>query len=176
MARNCGCALAPSLKLRWRLLAGLKRGFKARGIPPKSAQHEGWWPRPESNGHVPFGTTDFKSVASTSSATGPMRNFVIQAESQAGVSVKARRALGTIYLDGQPGGVAAYSTKGCSAARRRCRLFNKRVLRSPAALPPIQQLGAPQPGGVAAKQTIERPVRVRRHGSTGLGVLGVAPP
>src|SRR6185437_1726246 len=30
-----------------------------------------WWPRPESNGHVPFGTTDFKSGASNSSATGP---------------------------------------------------------------------------------------------------------
>jgi hypothetical protein len=25
-----------------------------------------WWPRPESNGHVPFGTTDFKSGASHS--------------------------------------------------------------------------------------------------------------
>ena len=30
-----------------------------------------WWPRTESNGHVPLGTTDFKSVASTNSATGP---------------------------------------------------------------------------------------------------------
>ena len=30
-----------------------------------------WWPRSDSNGHVPFGTTDFKSGASTNSATGP---------------------------------------------------------------------------------------------------------
>ena len=35
---------------------------------------ETWWPRTESNGHVPFGTTDFKSGASTSSATGPWAN------------------------------------------------------------------------------------------------------
>src|SRR5579872_990350 len=36
---------------------------------------EGWWPRSESNRYVPFGTTDFKSGASTSSATGPAKQF-----------------------------------------------------------------------------------------------------
>jgi hypothetical protein len=30
-----------------------------------------WWPRSDSNGHAPSGATDFKSVASTGSATGP---------------------------------------------------------------------------------------------------------
>ncbi len=31
----------------------------------------GWWPRSDLNRYVPFGTTDFKSGASTNSATGP---------------------------------------------------------------------------------------------------------
>lgn len=33
--------------------------------------HDEEWPRGDSNPHAPYGTTDFKSVASTNSATRP---------------------------------------------------------------------------------------------------------
>ena len=36
---------------------------RRRGVShPKLRSSEGWWPRTDSNGHVPFGTTDFKFV------------------------------------------------------------------------------------------------------------------
>ena len=35
------------------------------GGQPPLLRSVGWWPRTESNGHVPFGTTDFKSNQST---------------------------------------------------------------------------------------------------------------
>src|SRR3569832_1420555 len=37
---------------------------------------EGWWPRSDSNGHAAFAATDFKSGASTDSATGPWAESV----------------------------------------------------------------------------------------------------
>lgn len=61
-----------------------------------------WWPRPESNGHVPLGTTDFKSVASTCSATGPLRaafhrhhsaHSQIKAAANCGARIEASSAL-----------------------------------------------------------------------------------
>lgn len=65
---------------RCRFLSGSGRRPAAESadttlMPPRAPdalmRKTAWWPRPESNGHVPLGTTDFKSVASTCSATGP---------------------------------------------------------------------------------------------------------
>ena len=39
---------------------------------------EGWWPRLDLNQHIPFGTTDFKSGASTNSATGPRASQILE--------------------------------------------------------------------------------------------------
>ena len=61
-------------------------GGPLRALCLASGRMTAWWPRPDSNGHVPFGTTDFKSGASTNSATGPRR----RAESQEGSGVKAQ--------------------------------------------------------------------------------------
>src|SRR4051794_27288067 len=38
--------------------------------PDERASEEGWCPGPDSNRHAPFGAADFKSAASTNSATG----------------------------------------------------------------------------------------------------------
>jgi hypothetical protein len=75
---------AASAAVRRRLVApapSARSAWKARGRTNQTTgpgyqieRSERWWPRTDSNGHVPFGTTDFKSGASTSSATGPLRD------------------------------------------------------------------------------------------------------